>query len=34
MRTHSFADWHQTDPAVMLTLLLGIIVGTLLATVF
>ena len=34
MRTTIFADWHRTDPAVLLTLLLGIVVGTLLATVF
>lgn len=34
MRTPMDADWHRIDPAVMLTLLLGVVVGTLLATAF
>jgi hypothetical protein len=29
-----YADWHHADPAVIMTLLLGIVVGTLLATAF
>jgi hypothetical protein len=36
MRAHvsHFADWHHYDPAVMWTVIMGIVAGTVLATAF